>query len=163
MPKKRTATEVAERRGTLSKNKYRRDDSLAPRADGKLPDMPDYLDDFGREKWSELLVDLKQLGILSSDMRELMVAYCEAYSGWRRCLTLVRKIGPVIMEKNTKGEPTIRKNHLSVELHKYRMQMNSLLSEFGLTPSSKTRLVSVKETNEEDPFVLLLARMTGDN
>ena len=125
--------------------------------------MPDYLDEHGQEKWAEIIEDLSNMKVISSECRELMIAYCEAYSGWRRCLELVRRLGPVLTPRDANGKITIQKNPVSVELHKYRTQMNKLLPEFGLTPSSRTRLVAFKGTQESDPFVLLLERMTGVN
>ncbi len=97
--------------------------------------------------------------VISSECRELMIAYCEAYSGWRTCLAMVRRIGPVITERDAAGKVTVKKSHLSVELHKYRQQMNKLLPEFGLTPSSRTRLVAFKGMEEDDPFITLLSRV----
>ena len=157
------ATEVAEASGTLAVNKARRNDELAPRADGCTPEMPDYLDEHGQQKWGEIVGDLLSMKVISSECRELMIAYCEAYSGWRRCLDLVRRVGPVIMTRDDSGKTVIIRNPVSTELHRYRNQMNKLLPEFGLTPSSRTRLVAFKGTDVDDPFVALLSRMSGVN
>ncbi len=157
------ATEVAEASGTLSVNKKRRSDELAPRSDGCTPEMPEYLDDHGQQKWGELVNDLSNMKVISSECRELMIAYCEAYSGWRRCLNLVRQVGVVIMTRDGDGKTIMIRNPVSAELHRYRNQMNKLLPEFGLTPSSRTRLVAFKGTEQNDPFVQLLSRLSGIN
>lgn len=155
------ATEVAEASGTLAVNKGRRNDQLSPRSDGCAPEMPDYLDEHGQDKWAELVTDLSSMKVISSECRELMIAYCVAYSGWRRCLVLVNQIGPVMTSRNLDGSIKLSRNLVSIELHKYRTQMNKLLPEFGLTPSSRTRLVAFKAMEENDPFVTLLSRVAN--
>jgi len=162
--RKPQATEVAKANGTLSVHPGRRNDDLAPRSDGCTPEMPEYLDEHGREKWDELVTDLSNMKVISSECRELMIAYCEAYSGWRRCMELVKRAGLVIPVKDQKGKATgFKTNPVSIELHRYRNQMNRLLPEFGLTPSSRTRLVAFKAVGETDPFVTLLSRISGVN
>jgi P27 family predicted phage terminase small subunit len=163
--RKPQATEVAQANGTLSVHPGRRNDDLVPRSDGCAPEMPEYLDEHGQAKWDELLGDLQNMKVISSECRELMIAYCEAYSGWRRCLELVKKLGPVLPVKDEKTGKvkSFRSNPVSIELHRYRTQMNKLLPEFGLTPSSRTRLVAFKSTDESDPFITLLSRISGVN
>jgi len=120
--------------------------------------MPEYFDHHAKEKWNELLGDFQTLGILSSDCREIFAAYCIAYSQWRRCLDLVRQTGPALVERDGQ-RVMIRKNHLSVELHKYAQQMDRLRPEMGLTPSARGRLRSISPTRQEDHFEALLGRI----
>ena len=153
--------ELAERSGAVARNpgRYQDADSI-PRADGLQPVMPDYLDQHGVEKWVELVDDFKALGVLSSDCRELFISYCVAYSQWRRCLDLVRQIGPAIIDRDRNGNIAIRKNHLSVELHKYRQAMDRCLVELGLTPSARQRLRSVGNVKQVDPYAELIGRVS---
>jgi len=120
--------------------------------------MPEYFDHYAKEKWNELLGDFQTLGILSSDCREIFAAYCIAYSQWRRCLDLVRQTGPALVERDGQ-RVMIRKNHLSVELHKYAQQMDRLRPEMGLTPSARGRLRSISPTRQDDHFEALLGRI----
>ena len=153
------AIEIAEASGAIARNPSRYADSdLIPRADGLAPTMPEYFDHHAKEKWNELLGDFQTLGILSSDCREIFAAYCIAYSQWRRCLDLVRQTGPALVERDGQ-RVMIRKNHLSVELHKYAQQMDRLRPEMGLTPSARGRLRSISPTRQEDHFEALLGRI----
>ena len=152
--------ELAERSGAMTRNPQRyRDAKDIPRADGLTPSMPDYLDDYAVEKWIELCDDYKTLGVLSSDNREIFISYCISYSQWRRCLELVRQIGPALVERDKDGNVSIKKNHLSVELHKYRQAMDRALPEMGLTPSARQRLRSFNETTQQDPYAELIGRI----
>lgn len=156
---KAQSIEFAARSGAIARNPKRyADHDLIPRADGAAPEMPDYFDHHAKEKWNELIGDFQTLGVLSSDCREIFAAYCIAYSQWRRCLDLVRQTGPAIIERDG-NSVTIRKNHLSVELHKYAQQMDRLRPEMGLTPSARSRLRSLNVEKQVDQFESLLGRI----
>ena len=155
----RIAPEILERSGAYAINPSRKNHE-APRANGKHPEKPDYFDDDESQMWMQLCSDLDEMGVMSTDNRELMIAYCCAFGGWIKAKRMVAKLGQVIVSKKTDGTVVTRRNPFSVELHKYREEMNRLLPEFGLTPSSRSRLKSVK-TEEEDPFQEWLKRATG--
>jgi P27 family predicted phage terminase small subunit len=73
---------------------------------------------------------------------------------------LVRTTGIVLVEKSKDGKRTISRNPISVELHKYREEMNRLLPELGLTPASRQKLTSLKlDEAIDDPFNSLMERM----
>lgn len=155
----RIAQEILERSGAYSINPSRKNHD-APIANGKHPKKPDYFDDDESQMWSQLCIDLDEMGIISSDIREIMIAYCCAFGGWIKAKRMVAKLGQVLVTKKGDGTVVTRRNPFSVELHKYREEMNRLLPEFGLTPSSRSRLKSVK-TEKEDEFAAWLSRGTG--
>lgn len=160
--RKKVAAEILESKGAYRKNPQR-ENKLAPKADGKEPVMPDYFNDDEKEKWREIVADLRANGILSQDCREVMIAYCTAYGGWINARRAVLKTGIVLVRKNDEGQTEVKRNPFSVELHKYRDEMNRLLPEFGLTPSSRSRLIPPKDDKQESAFSALLDRMSGTN
>lgn len=131
----------------------------APSADGLQPQMPDDFSDDEKRKWAELVAVLDGNGVLSSDTAEILTAYCTAYGGWMEARRKVRQTGIVLVTKGDDGKPDIRRNPFSVELHKYREEMNRLLPELGLTPASRQKLVMNKLEEEDDPFKFILNRM----
>lgn len=133
----------------------------APKANGQEPEMPDYFGEHEASKWVELCCDLRTNGVLSSDNREILIAYCTAYSGWMRCRELIKTTGVVIVTKDKDGKAQVSRNPISVELHKYREEMNRLLPELGLTPASRQKLKSLKldDAKTDDPFGSLMERM----
>ena len=160
--RKRIAAEVHKQRGTYNVHPER-ENKNAPTANGKQPDMPDYFGDHEKAKWKELCSDLDINGVLATDTREILIAYCTAYAGWMRARELIRSTGIVLISKTKKGETAVTRNPISVELHKYRDQMNRLLPELGLTPASRQKLVAAKPEQEESAFSALLERMQGRN
>ena len=157
--RKPLAAEVKQSTGAYRVHPERKNKS-APVADGERPDMPAYFGDHERTKWGELCKDLDKNGVLSSDTREILIAYCTAYAGWMKARDLIKTTGIVLIAKNKKGETTVMRNPISVELHKYREEMNRLLPELGLTPASRQKLTSLKlEDDKDDPFASIMERM----
>lgn len=146
----RIAQEIHERNGSYAINPNRQN-KQAPKADGKEPEMPEYFGEDECRKWIELVEDLRRNGILSRDTREILIAYCTAYGGWMKARRAVEQSGLVLASRDEDGNPSFKRNPFCVELHKYRDEMNGLLTEFGLTPASRQRCVSFAE-QESDPF-----------
>jgi P27 family predicted phage terminase small subunit len=157
--RKPLAAEIKEATGAFRKDPQRRN-KAAPKADGQAPDMPSWFGKVETEKWNQLSADLKTNGVLSSDTREILVAYCTAYAKWMEARAKVKKTGLAIEGVDKEGNVTITKNAYVAEMHKFREQLNKLLPELGLTPASRQKLTSLKlDDAKEDPFAKIMARM----
>lgn len=157
--RKPLAQEVKDRSGAYAKNPQRKN-KTAPSADGQSPKMPRWLGKHAKEKWKELVADLKSNGVLSTDTREIMIAYCTAYEHWRQAREAVAENGLAIVAFDKEGNRQIVRNAYVAEMHKFREQMNKLLPEFGLTPASRQKLTSLKiDDKTEDPFARIMERM----
>jgi P27 family predicted phage terminase small subunit len=157
--RKPIAAEIKQATGAYRKDPQRENKS-APIADGKPPKMPTWFGKHEKSKWKELVADLTRLGIVATDTREILVAYCTAYGAWMECREQVKKHGLAIEGLDKEGNTTITRNSFVVEMHKFRDQMNKLLPEFGLTPASRQKLSSLKlEEDKDDPFASIMERM----
>ena len=154
--------EVKKRNGTYAKDP-KRENKSAPKADGLTPEPPEDFNEDEHRKWKELVTDLNNMGVMSSETREMLIAYCTAYGGWMEARRKVRQTGIMLVTKDENGKAVVKRNPFSAELHKYRDEMNRLLPEFGLTPASRGRLVSINEHNQDNPFAGILERMSGNN
>jgi P27 family predicted phage terminase small subunit len=122
--------------------------------------MPDWFGEVETQKWNELSVDLKANGVLSSDTREVLVAYCTTYAKWIEAREKVADTGLAIEGFDKDGNRTITRNAYVSEMNKFREQLNKLLPELGLTPASRQKLTSLKlDDKKEDPFAKIMARM----
>lgn len=148
--RKPLAPEVQRARGYYKENPER-ENKHAPAANGDEPVMPEFLGKLGQEKWKELVVDLRRMGILSSETREMLISYCQAWQGWHDAMEIINEDG--LLDIAGKKHP------LCSERDKHRDTMNRLLPEFGLTPSSRGRLISLAPPKEEDPFNEVLDMM----
>jgi len=98
--------------------------------------------------------------VISTDTREILVAYCTAYGHWMEARTKVAETGLAIESYDKDGNRIITRNGYVTEMHKFREQMNKLLPELGLTPASRQKLTSLKlDDGKDDPFAKIMARM----
>lgn len=114
---------------------------------------PAELDDVARECWQRNAPTLANMGVLSASDADLLAVYCDAYSQWRRTSRALRRIAPT--------NDNYRKVAVSVE--KARDQMRLLAGEFGMTPSSRSRLSvgKAKDTPVDEMEGLLSGRRSG--
>ena len=141
-------SKVQEREGAYAKNPKRRKEGEPEAPDG-WPDEPTHLDEPTLDFWRETCYRLDELGILSHVYATAIECYAQTYTNYRKCQERVSQLGPVLLSKNSDGQAEVKRNPYSVELHKYRDALLKYEAEFGLTPSSKSRLgVARSETSE---------------
>ncbi|WP_417291945.1 phage terminase small subunit P27 family [Desulfovibrio porci] len=122
----------------------------------EIPDAPPHLSPVALEEWRRVAQELYSLGILSSVDRAALAAYCQAYARWVAAEELLRgddgnmNLTEITSNGNTIQNPLVGVANKSLELmHKY-------LTEFGMSPSSRTRVsASRKNTGEKTGFAAL--------
>src|SRR4030095_10774868 len=118
-----------------------------------LPEMPAWLDDEAKAEWERLTVDLAEMGLLSKADRPALAAYCTAWSRWVDAEAQVKKYGTVVKSPD-KGFP-MKSPYLSIAEQSLET-MRKLMVEFGLTPSSRSRIrvpAGGDEADELDRFL----------
>lgn len=92
--------------------------------------------------------DLAQLGLLSRIDRGALALYCQAWGRWVEAEEALKKHG--VMVKSPNGFP-MQSPYLAVA-NKAMEQMRAMLTEFGMSPSSRTRVHAEPILQEDDPF-----------
>jgi P27 family predicted phage terminase small subunit len=122
-----------------------------PAAAGSPP-MPERLmvDPVAVAKWKELVPILLDLGTLTLADGEALATLCEVYSAAQACLLELRATGPV-MHTDLGG---VKPNPAGPLYRGLVSLQASLMGEFGLTPTSRTRLGGKEEkpTDEVEEF-----------
>ena len=108
-----------------------------PVAPQGVPDPPAWLDDEAKAEWERVLPDLEQMGLLSPADRPALAAYCTAWSRWVEAEQMVKKFGPIVKSPE-KGFP-MKSPYLTIADQALET-MRKLMVEFGLTPSSRSRI-----------------------
>lgn len=121
-------------------------DEPKPKADNIR--MPDGLSDDAKKQWSKVSKQLKEAGIITNLDVHALALYCEAFARWKDANAKISKFGAVI--KSPKGYP-MTSPYFSIS-NKAFEQMKAILTEFGMTPSSRTRVASTKATKNDDPW-----------
>jgi P27 family predicted phage terminase small subunit len=103
-------------------------------------ECPVWLSAPAREHWPAIAEQLRAAGLLSDIDHAALGLYCEAFARWKDANEKVVKLGAVV--KSAHGYP-IPSPYLQVA-NQAHAQLTRLLSEFGMTPSSRSRVAAKK-------------------
>ena len=135
-------------RGNPGKRKLPADEPKPP-ATGI--EMPDYLGQVARCRWQIMLPILEAVRVMTRADVEALARYCDTYEWWLATREKLRKEGDTYPILNDKGEVKYIAQRPEVAIaHKLAAQLHTLESDFGLTPSSRTKLVTQIETPKDD-------------
>lgn len=132
--------------GNPSKRKQKTAEAQPP--PGATP--PKHLDKAAKEEWRRISKLLLDLGLLTKLDQAALAAYCVAYSRWVEAEKQVQKHGLIF--KAQSGYP-MYSPYLNIA-NRAMKQMREFLSEFGMSPSSRTRVSVVEPSQQNDPFTV---------
>lgn len=124
-----------------------------PRVPDGVPDCPEYLDGEAKAEWFRTASVLREMGLLTKADRTALAAYCVAYSRWVEAEAQVRKYGTIVKSPD-KGFP-MKSPYLTVADQALET-MRKLMVEFGLTPSSRSRIRVPADSEAADEFDLFV-------
>jgi len=102
-------------------------------------------------KWRELVPILMGMGVLTTGDGEALATLCEVHAAAQSCLLELRA-GGVVMRTDLGG---VKPNPAGPLFRGLVALQAQLMGEFGLTPSSRTRLAK-PEAKQEDPLAEFL-------
>lgn len=114
-----------------------------------MPACPDWLMPEAKKEWERLAKLMNQMGVLTEVDMAAFAAYCQSYARWKEAQEHITSVGSTF--ETDKGyqqqTPWVGIANTNQKL------MLQAASEFGLTPSSRSRIVAgngkVKETEDE--------------
>ena len=130
------------------------------------PKCPAWLDKEAKREWKRVAPELEALGLLTVVDGATLAGYCQAYSRWLQAeqaiSTHFKATGKLTYGYTNKNGST---NELAIPeiaiAQKYLALVKAFCAEFGLTPSSRSRM-SVRRTEaEDDPMEALLRKPGG--
>jgi P27 family predicted phage terminase small subunit len=121
-----------------------------PKPPADLPICPSWLDDEAKRQWNALVPHLHKIGLLTMVDQQSMAAYCQAVSRWAAAEAAIAKEG---LTFETEFGP---RKHPAVTIAKECMLLiQKFASEFGLSPSARTR-IEVPAGGEDDDLEAFL-------
>lgn len=124
----------------------------------KRPDPPDFLRDEALEEWERMVEKLSEVGMLTEADRGPLAAYCAAYGRWAKAEKAILKVAE---SDPLKSEGLLNYSSSSGRITRHPLvdiadrALRDLLRcgiEFGLTPSSRSRVVVSRKQNKANPF-----------
>ncbi len=126
-----------------------------PKPEKKAPKCPSWLEPEAKKEWRRMSKILEELGILTEIDASAFSGYCQAYARWKEAEEFLTKHGTIF--KTPSGyiqqvpQVSIAQTYLKI--------MKDFCSEFGLTPSARSRIhaaVDKKDTDDEMEQLLRL-------
>jgi len=138
-----------------------------PKPKPSRPTCPAHLSGSAKQEWKRIVPELETLNLLTQIDRAALAAYCEAYGRWvtaEKKLAELGKMSPQQMAylyKTTNGNLII--NPLLSVCNTAMAQMKSFLTEFGMTPASRTRISVAPSSKETDPMEALFNECAAEH
>jgi P27 family predicted phage terminase small subunit len=94
----------------------------------------------GRKKWRDLVGRLVKKGLFTDADRDLLHNYVIAHERWYEAERRISIAGPTAEHTDTNGNIVMRRRP-EVDISRiYQTQMYKIASEFGMSPSSRSRI-----------------------
>lgn len=115
---------------------------------------PEHLTAHAKAEWRRMAPLLDELGLSPDVAKKAFEMYCQHYGDWRAAREAIKKEGLVVHDAHNKRS---WRNPAVVVANQAAEKVLSFLQEFGLTPSSKTRVrgefaKKVVEDKKVDPW-----------
>ena len=150
---KRVPKPKAQELKILAATRADRLNTSAPAPDHGLPEPPSHLDTDGKLAWECLVKQLSAMRVLTPADGHALAIYCSAYSRRLRAEESLRESGEVVLSDTG----AMKANPSAAIVAKCESTMLRVLTEFGLTPSSRSR-VSVPAEGPKDRLSEFLSR-----
>ncbi len=125
-------------KGPLNKNE--------PQPKSSIPDCPKFLTKEAVLEWKRITLELSVLGVLAQIDRAALAAYCQVWARWAKAEDKLNQEGEFVQTK--KGNE-IQNPYLAIA-NKCLMQMRHYLIEFGMSPSSRSRISGVPKKRSDE-------------
>ena len=124
-----------------------------PAPEGKLPECPAWLEEEAKAEWERLAVPMHNLGLLTELDMAAFAAYCQAYARWKEAEEFITQHGTIVKTPSGYWQQVPQVSIAQT----YLKMMQKSAEQFGLTPSSRSRIVAdIHSGGEDDELEALL-------
>lgn len=119
------------------------------------PTCPGWLLPEAKREWRRVYSQLLQLGLLSQIDRAALAGYCQAYARWRQAEQAIGKKLTYGYTNKAGARNKLAKPQVAIA-QRYLELVRAFCSEFGLTPSSRGRMIIPGNDKDTDPLNKIL-------
>ncbi len=124
-----------------------------PKPDVVIPECPPHLEGEARKEYKRITEELLKLKIITKIDRATLVSYCQAWADLLHATKMVKKEGEVLYSDKGNAYLNPWKGIQTSSMDR----IARLSSEFGMTPSSRSRLKVETPTEEDEMEKMLMA------
>lgn len=125
-----------------------------PKPDPKAPPCPEYLGEPAKAAWARVAPELERLGVLTVIDGMALELLVDAYQEWMDAREQVDLYGATYESLTQNGTIIRARPEVAIASDAWR-RIRAMLAEFGMTPSSRSRVKGQQE-QDEDPFAAFL-------
>lgn len=153
----RRPTKIKILEGERNKNRINYNE---PEPEGKTT-APSFLNKHAKSEWRRLSGELERLGLLTRVDRSSLAAYCQVYGRWVDAENRLNKLVSEAVEAGKDPASAflvftlkggVSKNPLLTVINDCLTQMHEYLTEFGMTPVSRSKITANPKPKETDPI-----------
>jgi len=122
------------------------DQEAKPKVKARLVPAPSYLNEVAKKEWRRMGKRLFDAGLMTELDETALASYCQAYSQWIEANQAIEDEGAVV----TKANGDMARNPWVAIRGDAWKEMTRMLSEFGMTPSSRSRVKVEKKGGESE-------------
>ena len=111
-----------------------------------IPACPDWLMPKAKKEWERLAELMNQMGVLTEVDMAAFAAYCQSYARWKEAQEHINSEGATYETENGMQRPN---PYVAICNTEQRLMM-SAASEFGLTPSARSRIMAASSANKNE-------------
>jgi P27 family predicted phage terminase small subunit len=144
------AIEAEGNKSRLTKDEIdrRKEGELKPDSDSIV--RPPWLTGEGRKEWERIADELKELGLLTNIDQGSLAICCDAYGKYVAATRQIKNKDLLIEHVNAAGKSNKVSNPIINIAVKYADLYKKYMTEFGLSPSARARLLAPKPGGDED-------------
>ena len=144
--RKRTPTTILDLRGAFRAHPERkRKRKREPKAPAGVPPCPKHLRRLARATWNRIGAYLVQLGVMTTVDHHALELLVRAYVDYHRAQSVLERCGSTYTIRTASGRVIRPRPEVAIAREAWNRTLRAL-TEFGLTPASRTRL----ETTDPD-------------
>lgn len=152
---KPTPSKILELRGSPHARYQGRQDATVP---VEIPSCPEWLDEDGKKIWGTLTQHLYTLGVVALVDRIALGRYVQLFQRWVKMEQFIKQYGETYPVKNADGAVVSFQAFPQVYIaSNLSAQLARLEDSFGMTPSSRARVVQSGIHPEQSAFEAFIA------
>lgn len=154
-----TPTAIKRARGNPGKRKLNEREPNPPLG---APRCPAWFDKDAKGAWKRLAVILDDLGVLATTDAWEMEVLCDTYSRWRKACIYLQEHDNVLTRYDEDGNVSFVQSVPQVIIAKnLAALLRGMLSDFGLSPSARSSLISTKPAAKDDVSAFVAGKPEG--
>lgn len=128
-----------------------------PRPPVAVPSCPPHLSAEAKKEWRRVVKELAAVGLLTKLDRAALACYCQSWADWAAACAQVAQFGTVLVAEGGR----IYVNPQVHVANRALAALRSFASEFGMTPSARTRLHVAPPSHESEFEAFLGQKKSG--